>query len=184
MHEELVFAGFGGQGVLFSGQLLAYTALAENKHVTWIPSYGPEMRGGTANCTVVVSDEPIGSPVCRNPSIAVVFNNPSLEKYESLMKPGGLLIVNASLIVHPPTRDDLEIAQIPATAIASDLGEVRVTNMILLGALLARRPVVGLDSVQQVLLEKLGANKAHLHEVNIAALEHGVELAQAQTAST
>lgn len=184
MHEELVFAGFGGQGVLFGGQLLAYTALAENKHVTWIPSYGPEMRGGTANCTVVVSDEPIGSPVCRNPSIAVVFNNPSLEKYEPLMKSGGLLIVNTSLIVNPPTREDLEIVQIPATAIASELGEVRVTNMILLGALLARRPMVELDSVQQVLLEKLGSNKAHLHEVNITALERGVEAAQAQVEST
>ncbi len=180
MHEELVFAGFGGQGVLFAGQLLAYVALEEQKHVTWIPSYGPEMRGGTANCTVVVSDEPIGSPVCRNPSIAVVFNNPSLEKYEPLMKPGGLLIVNQSLIVNPPARDDLEIVQVPATTLASELGEVRVANMILFGALLARRPIVQLETTERVLTEKLGQRKAHMHEINFAALKRGAELARSQ----
>lgn len=181
MHEELVFAGFGGQGVLFGGQLLAYTALAEDKHVTWIPSYGPEMRGGTANCTVVVSDEPIGSPVCRNPTIAVVFNNPSLEKYEPLVKPGGLLIVNSSLIVNPPTRDDIDIVQIPATELATEMGEVRVTNMILFGALLACRPLVELSTAINVLRDKLGTRKAHLHDTNIQALERGAAIARQQT---
>lgn len=180
MHEELVFAGFGGQGVLFGGQLLAYTALEEGKHVTWIPSYGPEMRGGTANCTVVVSDDPIGSPVCRNPSIAVVFNNPSLEKYEPMMMPGGLLIVNSSLTVHPTTREDIEIVRIPATTVASELGEVRVTNMILFGALLACRPLVNVETTQHVLREKLGERKAHLHEVNMRALQRGAELVLAE----
>lgn len=180
MHEELVFAGFGGQGVLFGGQLLAYTALAEDKHVTWIPSYGPEMRGGTANCTVVVSDEPIGSPVCRNPTIAVVFNNPSLEKYEPLMKPGGLLIVNSSLIVNPPTRDDIDVVQIPATELATEMGEVRVTNMILFGALLACRPLVEVSTALHVLREKLGDRKAHLHGINIQALERGAQIARQQ----
>lgn len=180
MHEELIFAGFGGQGVLFAGQLLAYTALEEDKHVTWIPSYGPEMRGGTANCTVVVSSEPIGSPVSKNPSIVVVFNNPSLEKYEAEIKPNGLLIVNESLIITEITREDLEIVRIPATSLATDLGEVRVTNMILFGALLARRQLVGLDTVQRVLLEKLGPRKANLHGINIRALERGYELSRAQ----
>ncbi|MCD4687681.1 MAG: 2-oxoacid:acceptor oxidoreductase family protein [Anaerolineae bacterium] len=180
MHEELIFAGFGGQGVLFAGQLLAYTALEEAKHVTWIPSYGPEMRGGTANCTVVVSDEPVGSPVCLNPSIAVVFNNPSLEKYETELKSNGLLIVNESLIITEITREDIEIVRIPATTLATELGEVRVTNMILFGALLARRPLVGLDTVQRVLLEKLGERKSHLHAINIRALERGFELSRAQ----
>lgn len=179
MHEELIFAGFGGQGVLFAGQLLAYTALEEGKHVTWIPSYGPEMRGGTANCTVVVSDEPIGSPVCRNPSIAVVFNNPSLEKYEPLVKPNGLLIVNVSLIVTPPTRADLVIVPIPATTVASELGDVRVTNMILFGALLARRPLVALATVEHVLAQKLGARKAHMQDINVLALQRGYALATA-----
>jgi len=180
MHEEIIFAGFGGQGVLFAGQLLAYTALEEGKHVTWIPSYGPEMRGGTANCTVVVSDDPIGSPVCKHPSIAVVFNNPSLEKYESVTADGGLLVVNQSLIVTPPARDDIEIVLIPATAIASELGQVRVTNMVLLGALLARKPLVAMETVQHVLQQKLGQRKAHLHEVNITALERGIALGTIQ----
>ncbi len=182
MHEEIIFAGFGGQGVLFAGQLLAYTALEEGKHVTWIPSYGPEMRGGTANCTVVVSSEPIGSPVCQNPSIAVIFNNPSLEKYEPLVKPDGLLVVNQSLIVSDPTRDDLAVVLVPGTDLATELGEVRVTNMILFGAMLARQPVVDPATVQRVLIEKLGESKAHLHEINIAALERGAALAQAQLA--
>ena len=178
MQEEIIFAGFGGQGVLFAGQLVAYTALAENKHVTWIPSYGPEMRGGTANCTVVVSDEPIGSPVTLHPSIAVVFNNPSHEKYEPLVKPGGLLVMNESLITLPITRTDLTIVRIPATALATDLGEARLTNMLLLGAMLAQRPVVSLEKTQQVLLEKLGQKKAHLHDVNLTALERGWTLSR------
>ncbi|MBN1564868.1 MAG: 2-oxoacid:acceptor oxidoreductase family protein [Anaerolineae bacterium] len=181
MHEEIIFAGFGGQGVLFAGQLLAYTALAEGKHVTWIPSYGPEMRGGTANCTVVVSDDPIGSPVCKHPTIAVVFNNPSLEKYEETITPHGLLVVNESMIVTQPTRDDLEIVLLPATTAAMQLGNVKVSNVILLAAMLARRPLVSMDTVEAVLIEKLGARKAALHDVNIAALKRGKELSLAQT---
>jgi 2-oxoglutarate ferredoxin oxidoreductase subunit gamma len=183
MYEEIIFAGFGGQGVMFVGQLLAYTALAEQKHVTWIPSYGPEMRGGTANCTVVISDEPIGSPVCKHPSIAVVFNNPSLEKYEATIKPGGLLVVNASMVVHPPARTDLESVLLPATATASEIGEVRVSNMVMLGALLSHRALVDRATVEHVLIEKLGARKAHLQEINLSALERGFVLGQAQQAN-
>jgi 2-oxoglutarate ferredoxin oxidoreductase subunit gamma len=182
MYEEIIFAGFGGQGVLFAGQLLAYTALAEGKHVTWIPSYGPEMRGGTANCTVVVSDEPIGSPVCQNPSISVVFNNPSLEKYEPLVKPGGLLVVNESMTVHPPHRTDIDTVVLPATAAANAIGEVKITNMVLLGAMLSHRPLVQIDTINAVLLDKLGTRKAHLLEVNAAALARGMELGLAQHA--
>ncbi len=176
MHEEIIFAGFGGQGVLFGGQLLAYTALAEGKHVTWIPSYGPEMRGGTANCTVVVSDEPIGSPVCARPSIAVVFNNPSLQKYEDLVMPGGLLIVNASMIVNQPDRDDITLVMLPATTAATELGEGKVTNMIMMGALLAHTPLVAVETMRDVLVEKLGERKAHLVEANMRALEKGRKL--------
>jgi 2-oxoglutarate ferredoxin oxidoreductase subunit gamma len=180
MHEDIIFAGFGGQGILFVGQLLAYAALAEGKHVTWIPSYGPEMRGGTANCTVVVSDEPIGSPVCKHPSIAAVFNNPSLEKYEDLVKPGGLLVINESLVVHKPGRADLETVLLPATTLASELGEVRATNLVMLGALLARKPLVDAATIEQVMRDKLGARKAHMLETNMAALERGKELSLAQ----
>ncbi|NDJ75392.1 MAG: 2-oxoacid:ferredoxin oxidoreductase subunit gamma [Chloroflexi bacterium] len=180
MHEEVIFAGFGGQGVLFAGQLLAYTALAEDKHVTWIPSYGPEMRGGTANCTVVVSDEPVGSPVTKYPSIVVAFNNPSLEKYEDEVKPDGLLVVNESLVIHQVQRDDLDLVLVPATALATELGETRMTNMILFGAMLAHRPMVALDTAEHVLLDKLGERKAHLHELNLMALRKGMELGLAQ----
>jgi 2-oxoglutarate ferredoxin oxidoreductase subunit gamma len=180
MHEDIIFAGFGGQGILFVGQLLAYAALAEGKHVTWIPSYGPEMRGGTANCTVVVSDEPIGSPVCKHPSIAAVFNNPSLEKYEDLVKPGGLLVINESLVVHKPGRADLETVLLPATTLASELGEVRATNLVMLGALLARKALVDAATIEQVMRDKLGARKAHMLETNMAALGRGKELSLAQ----
>ncbi|MBI5958212.1 MAG: 2-oxoacid:acceptor oxidoreductase family protein [Chloroflexi bacterium] len=183
MHEEIIFAGFGGQGVMFVGQLLAYTALAEEKHVTWIPSYGPEMRGGTANCTVVVSDEPIGSPVCKHPSVAVIFNNPSLEKYEAMVTPGGLLVVNSSMMVHPPTRTDLEVVMLPATATASEIGDVRVSNMIMLGAMLIHRALVDRATVEHVLIEKLGTRKAHLQAINLTAFERGITLGQTQQAS-
>lgn len=182
MYEELTFAGFGGQGVLFVGQLLAYAALAEAKHVTWIPSYGPEMRGGTANCTVILSDEPIGSPVSQNPSIAVVFNHPSLEKYEPLVKPGGLLVANSSLTLRGPERDDIDRALLPATELANALGNPRVANMILLGALLVYRPIVAPDTVARVLAEKLGPEKADLCALNLRALERGMALAQEQHA--
>lgn len=178
MQEEIIFAGFGGQGVLFAGQLVAYTALAESKHVTWIPSYGPEMRGGTANCTVVISDEPIGSPVTSRPSVAAVFNNPSMEKYAGLVKPGGLLVVNDSIVTFTTERTDITIICVPATTLASEMGEAKLTNMLLLGALLAQKPVVSLETTRRVLIEKLGAGKAHLHAANIAALERGWALSR------
>lgn len=180
MHEEMIFAGFGGQGVLFAGQLLAYCALAENKHVTWIPSYGPEMRGGTANCTVVVSDDPIGSPVSQYPSIVVVFNNPSFEKYNEMVKPGGLLVINESLVTFASQRDDIDRVLIPATTLATEMGEVRMTNMLLFGAMLAHRPIVSPETVQHVLVEKLGERKAHLHDINLQALERGIAFGKAQ----
>lgn len=181
MHEEIIFAGFGGQGVLFAGQLLAYTALAEGRYVTWIPSYGPEMRGGTANCTVVISDEPIGSPVCKHPGVAVVFNNPSMQKYQEEVKPGGLLVINQSLVMIQPRRTDIDVVTVPATDMASRLGNARITNMILLGAMLVYRPVVSLPAVREVLAEKLGStDKAHLLDLNLSALVQGQEAGRAQ----
>ncbi|WP_119072709.1 2-oxoacid:acceptor oxidoreductase family protein [Aggregatilinea lenta] len=182
MHEELIFAGFGGQGVLFAGQLLAYTALAEGKHVTWIPSYGPEMRGGTANCTVILSDDPIGSPVSQHPSIVVVFNHPSLDKYEDQIRPGGLLVVNASLTMRDPERDDIDRALLPATELATALGNPRVANMVLLGALLVHRPIVAQDTIARVLATKLGPAKTDLCALDLRALERGMAVAQEQHA--
>ncbi|MCZ7545039.1 MAG: 2-oxoacid:acceptor oxidoreductase family protein [Anaerolineae bacterium] len=173
MQTEIVFAGFGGQGVLFAGQLLTYTAMNEGMHVTWIPSYGPEMRGGTANCTVVVSDQSIGSPVVRNPGIAVVFNLPSLDKYESLVKPGGLLVVNSALIARAVARRDVTALLVPANAVADELGSPRLLNMVMLGALLAKRPIVTLEAVEHTLDATLSGSKRALLEMNVQALHRG-----------
>ena len=123
MHDEIIFSGFGGQGALFAGQLLAYAASDNGLHVTWIPSYGPEMRGGTAHCTVVVSDEPIGSPLVRRPSSVVALNLPSFEKYETLVKSGGLLVYNRSLVDRPQVRDDIRYVAVPANEIAEAVGQ-------------------------------------------------------------
>jgi 2-oxoglutarate ferredoxin oxidoreductase subunit gamma len=177
---ELVLAGFGGQGVLFAGQLLAHTALGAGLHTTWYPSYGPEMRGGTANCTVVISDEPIGSPVVARPQAAIVMNLPSLERYEPLVRPGGLLIVNASLIDRPVRRADIDVLSIPADDVAAELGHPRLTNMVLLGALLARIPVLTLDRVTGTLARVLPERHHHLLAANRSALQRGAELALAE----
>jgi 2-oxoglutarate ferredoxin oxidoreductase subunit gamma len=134
MTFDLIIAGFGGQGVLFAGQLLAHAALDAGLETTWYPSYGPEMRGGTANCTVVISDEPIGSPVTERPQAAIVMNLPSLDRYEPLVRPGGVLVVNASLIDRAVTRDDVDVITIPADDVAAELGHPKLTNMVLLGA--------------------------------------------------
>ncbi|MBN1284346.1 MAG: 2-oxoacid:acceptor oxidoreductase family protein [Anaerolineae bacterium] len=173
MQTEIVFAGFGGQGVLFAGQLLAYTAMDEGKHVTWIPSYGPEMRGGTANCTVVISDEPVGSPVVRNPAIVAAFSLPSLDKYEPMVKPGGLLIVNSSLIERPVARGDIEALPVPANDIAARIGSPKLLNVIVVGALLARRPVVSMEAVKATLDANLTGKKRDLLELNYQALHEG-----------
>lgn len=180
MHEAIIFAGFGGQGVLFAGQLLSYAAMREDKHVTWIPSYGPEMRGGTANCTVVVSDDPIGAPMVRNPTVVVVFNQPSMLKYRDVVKPGGVLVVNSSLVEATTDRDDITTLFIPATDTANALGEARMTNMVLCGALLGTRPIVTLDTLIETITAELPAHRQYLLDLNIEAISKGVELAQAQ----
>ena len=180
---DLILAGFGGQGVLFAGQLLAHAALGARLHTTWYPSYGPEMRGGTANCTVVISDEPIGSPVVAQPQAAIVMNLPSLDRYEPLVRPGGLLIVNTSLIERAVTRDDIGVVGIPADDVAAELGEARLTNMVLLGALLSRIPVLTIDHVATTLARVLPERHRHLLAANRAALQQGAELALARVAA-
>ncbi len=173
MQTEIVFAGFGGQGVLFAGQLLAYAALNEGDEVTWIPSYGPEMRGGTANCTVVIADEEIGSPTVRFPTAVIAMNLPSLDKYEPLVKPGGVLIVNSSIINRTPTRTDIKVVLVPGNDIAERLGNPKMTNMVLLGALLANLPVMPLEAIEQALREHLPERHHKLLPANYQALREG-----------
>ena len=179
MKAELIIAGFGGQGVLFAGQLLAHAALNAGLQTTWYPSYGPEMRGGTASCTVVISDEPIGSPVVARPQAAIVLNLPSLERYEPLVRPGGLLIVNASLIDREVRRDDLDVIEIAADDVAAELGDPRLTNMVLVGALLARQPLFTQEHVMATLERVLPERHRRLLPANRAALARGSELALA-----
>jgi 2-oxoglutarate ferredoxin oxidoreductase subunit gamma len=166
METSIIIAGFGGQGVLFAGQLLAYGAMDDGRFVTWIPSYGPEMRGGTANCTVVIADGPIGSPIVTNPDIALVLNQPSYEKYEPLVKPGGLLVVNESLVTAVSERDDIETIYIPANKLAEEAGSVKMLNVAMLGALLATKPLLSLDTLEQALANHLPSSKQHLVEQN------------------
>jgi 2-oxoglutarate ferredoxin oxidoreductase subunit gamma len=173
MHEEIILSGFGGQGVLFAGQLLAYAAVEAGKHVTWIPSYGPEMRGGTAHCTVVVSDEPIGSPLVRHPTSAIALNLPSFEKYESLIKPGGLLVYNRSLIVAEPTRAEIRYVAVPANVIAEELGNVRQANVVLLGAYLAVTGLLSLSAVETALDNHLSERQRSFLASNKQALRRG-----------
>lgn len=177
MQEEIVISGFGGQGALFAGQLLAYTALDEEREVTWIPSYGPEMRGGTAHCTVIIGDEPIGSPIVRRPSIAIVMNLPSHGKYGQLLQTGGLLVVNKSLVPDTCERRDIQELRIAASDIANQLGEVRMSNVVLLGAMLRLRPVLSLQAVLRSMDAHVAGRARRLLEQNKQALQRGYEIA-------
>ena len=177
-HEETIFSGFGGQGALFAGKLLAYTGIAENLYVTWIPSYGPEMRGGTANCTVIVSEEEVGAPIISKPTTAIVLNLPSLEKYGPLVKPGGLLIVNKSLVPARCERDDIRVIYIPASDIATEMGNPRMANMLLLGAFVQATGIVSLETVMSELEKHLSERQRKWLEPNKEALQKGAELAR------
>lgn len=177
MQQSFVFSGFGGQGALFAGQVLTYAAMDAGHNVTWIPSYGPEMRGGMARCTVIISDDEIGSPIVRNPDVALVFNNPSMEKFQREVKAGGLLIVNSSMVSLPVERDDITVVQVPGNKIALDFGDVRMTNMVLLGAMLAARPAVSLDEAGQALRDHLPERKQHLVGPNVQVLHRGYQFA-------
>jgi 2-oxoglutarate ferredoxin oxidoreductase subunit gamma len=173
METSIIIAGFGGQGVLFAGQLLAYAGMDAGKQVTWFPSYGPEMRGGTANCVVIISDEPIGAPIVGQPDIAVVLNRPSFDKYEPLVKKGGLLVVNNSLVTAQSDRTDIDTVYVPANAIAEEWGTVKMLNMVVVGALLAARPILDLEVVEQALVSHLPAGKQHLTDANLQVIRQG-----------
>lgn len=177
MQTEIVIAGFGGQGVMFAGQVLAYAAMDAGKEVTWIPSYGPEMRGGTANCTVIISDEEIGSPMVLNPKAVIVLNLPSLDKYEPLIVSGGVLVANSSLINRAIERTDIEAVFLPANEIAESIGDKRLTNMTALGAMLARLPVLPLEAIEKALEDHLPERHKSLLSVNFEALRQGAEYA-------
>ncbi len=182
MQIEIIISGFGGQGALFAGQILAYAAMDSGRHVTWIPSYGPEMRGGTAHCTVVIADDEIGSPLVRYPAAVIAMNQPSLDKYEPLVASGGVLVVNASLTTRRPERSDLRRVAIPANAVAEELGNVRLANIVLTGALLAATGALPVEAVEQALAAHLPERHRHLLGANSQALRRGAALAAAVTA--
>lgn len=173
MRHEIILAGFGGQGMMLAGQLLAYAGMLEGKHVSWYPSYGPEMRGGTANCTVVVSDEPVASPVVSRASAVIAMNRPSLVRFEETLVPGGVLVYNSTLIQPGPSRTDLRTIPVPANALAEELGDHRVANMVALGALLAATKTVSPESVLASLRKTLPERRRHLLPLNQEALAKG-----------
>ncbi len=178
MQTEIFLAGFGGQGVMFAGQVLSYAAMDVGREVTWIPSYGPEMRGGTANCTVVIADEEIGSPLVQNPPAVIVMNLPSLDKYESMVKPGGVLIVNSSMVDRDVTRNDITWVSIPCNEIAEEAGNRRMANIVATGALLALLPVLSLDEIEAALKAHMPGRHKDLLPKNVEALKRGAEYAK------
>ena len=177
MEHATIIGGFGGQGILFAGQMLAQAALIEGREVSWMPSYGPEMRGGTASCTVVISDHSIGSPIVDIADSVIALNPPSMAKYERLLAPGGLLVVNGSLIEAEPDRDDVEVLTVRCTELARAAGHDRLVSVVALGALLARRPMVAPDSMRQALAELVGLHHPELLEADLAAFTAGYEAA-------
>ena len=173
MTFETIMAGFGGQGLLFSGKVLAHAALIENKELSWLPSYGPEMRGGTCNCSVIVSDDPVGSPIIAHPNILMVMNEPSLDKFEPTVAPGGTIFVDSSLIARKVGRSDVEAVLIPATQMARDMEAVSLANMVILGAIVAKTGCVRRETVATALRETISARKANLLDLNLKAVEAG-----------
>ncbi len=170
--QEIIFAGFGGQGILSMGKFLAYAGMDANMNVSWLPSYGPEMRGGTANCSVILTDEQVGSPIVTSPDTLIVMNRPSLDKFENNIKTNGLLIVDSDLVTRDPERKDIEVIKIPAQTIAQEIGSPKIANMVLLGALVAKTNIVSMET----LLEALKAHgKEKFYEINKTALEKGAE---------
>ena len=176
MKTELIISGFGGQGVLSMGKILAYSGLMEGKEVTWMPAYGPEQRGGTANVTVIVSDDRISSPVLSKYDVAIVLNQPSLDKFLPRVKPGGILIYDGYGILNPPQRDDIHVYAINAMDKAAEMKNAKVFNMIVLGALLRVCPVVSTEGLQKALYKSLPERHHGLIPLNMQAVEEGMKL--------
>lgn len=176
MKAEIIIAGFGGQGVLSMGKILAYSGLMENKEVTWMPAYGPEQRGGTANVTVIVSEERISSPILSQYDVAIVLNQPSLDKFESKVKSGGILIYDGFGIINPPTRKDINVYRIDAMDKAAELKNSKVFNMIVLGGLLKVCPIVSTDGLNKALYKTLPERHHGLIPLNMEAVEAGGQI--------
>ncbi len=176
MKEEIIIAGFGGQGVLSMGKILAYAGLMDNLEVTWMPAYGPEQRGGTANVTVILSDSPVSSPILDMYDTAVILNQQSLDKFESKVKPGGTLIYDPYGIHHAPTRTDIDVVPVNAMEACIEMNNSKTYNMILLGALLAKRPIVPVDAVIKGLKKTLPERHHHLIPLNEEAIKKGMSL--------
>jgi len=177
MTTQILIAGFGGQGVLFSGKFLAYKAMMEDSQVSWLPSYGPEMRGGTANCSVIVSDTPIGSPIVNKPDVLIAMNLPSLDKYEDTVVPGGIIIVDSALIGRKVARTDVKVFYIPATKMASDEGITTLANMIIAGKLIRECDAISHDNIEEVMGKIVSARHKELLELNLKAIELGYNYA-------
>ena len=173
MTTNILIAGFGGQGVLFAGKVLAYKGLLENRQLSWLPSYGPEMRGGTANCSVILSDEPVGSPIVSKPDVLIAMNLPSLDKYENDVVPGGLILAESTLITRKVMRDDVKAFYIPATELANSIGAPTLANMVMLGKLIRETGLVGYDDIGDALKKVVSARHADLLEINKKAIETG-----------
>jgi 2-oxoglutarate ferredoxin oxidoreductase subunit gamma len=174
MMDKILLAGFGGQGVMFIGKILTYAGMLDGREVCWIPSYGPEMRGGTANCSVVISDEEIHSPVIEYADFAIVLNQPSYDKFLPRVKPGGVLVANSSIVSTAEKRDDIEIIAVPAGEMANELGNVSLANMVCLGALLPSLTMVDMASVEKAVSAVVGKKKPELYELNLAAVRKGL----------
>ena len=175
MNKEILIAGFGGQGILFSGKFLAYEGLIDGKEVSWLPSYGPEMRGGTANCSIIISDSAVGSPIVSNPDILIAMNLPSLDKYENETKAGGQIFVDSSLIERKVERDDVETYYIPATKMASDEGLTGLANMIMIGHMIAKSGIIPKENIEKAMQKVVPAAKQNMFDLNMKAVKLGME---------
>ena len=175
MTTQYLFSGFGGQGILFSGKFLAYKGLMEDKQVSWLPSYGPEMRGGTATCSVILSDDPVGSPIVSNPDVLVAMNLPSLDKFESTVNPGGIIIVDSTLIERKVERTDVTAIYVPATRLASDAGSSTLANMILVGKILKLTDGFNEENVRAALGKVVSARHADLFDLNLKFMQIGAD---------
>lgn len=178
MTEKVIIAGFGGQGVMSIGQMLTYAGMKEGKEVAWLPSYGPEMRGGTANCNVIVSDQPVASPIVNEATAVLALNLPSLDKFEHSVTPKGHLLINSSLISKKSERQDIHVHYIPANDIAVELGNPKIANMVMLGAYIELTKVVTVEGILDALVKVLGKGKAHLLDINKEALAKGAKIIQ------